>query len=143
MCPFVPIDCIDERSCYSILLMHTPWPEGGELNIVAENLTAVEQLAYVMTEKLMPEYVQPMLNKIQMSQNIRSNNGRPTSVGTNDLNIGEDENGPVEESHGDYNDLHDSDNDNEDDEMFRNGTLVMIDSINKTAIIEGTRQYYI
>lgn len=142
MCPFVPIDDIDERSCYSILLMHTPWPEGGEHQLIPEDHTAVSQLRRITIHKMLPEYVQPMLRKIQTSQDLRENNGRPTSNGTDETNTKDQEDEAVENGHGNNDDSSDDHDEDEqlDDNSQAQGIVQIIDSVNDGSIIEGTIQ---
>ena len=33
MSPYIPVNDKDESSCYSLLLLHVPWPAEGEVNL--------------------------------------------------------------------------------------------------------------
>lgn len=140
LCPFVPIDDIDERSCYSILIMHTPWPEGGESHLIHEDNTAVSQLRRIIMDKMLPEYVEPMLRKIQTSQEIRENNGRPRPDGAEEAGEGDSDDARVDNGRGDEDSDDDhNDDDNYDDNSQAQGIVQMIDSANDASIIEGIK----
>jgi hypothetical protein len=68
MSPFVPIDLGNERSCYTILLMHVPWPEGGEDFIVPADSTAVQMLIDIRKNGLAPKYLNDLLARQILSQ---------------------------------------------------------------------------
>lgn len=44
MCPYIPVDHDDESSAYSTLLLHIPWPVGGEKMILRGHDNAVDAL---------------------------------------------------------------------------------------------------
>ena len=75
--PFVPIDDKDENSSFSILLMHTPWPFGGEQDILSPGRTAVTMLQQLKDNGQLPTYVMPMLMRQLTSSNITANQGVP------------------------------------------------------------------
>ena len=63
------IDLNDERSCYAILLLHVPWPEGGEDFIVYQGLTAVQTLQEARKRPDgVPAYLENLLTKQKISQ---------------------------------------------------------------------------
>ena len=75
--PFVPIDDKDENSSFSILLMHTPWPFGGEQDILPPGRTVVTMLQQLKDNDQLPTYVMPMLMRQLTSTNITANQGVP------------------------------------------------------------------
>ena len=96
LCPYVPIDEKSERSCYSILLLHTPWPSpqgedgilpnvtldtaAGEATTTTTTTTAIEQLRHLQSvPNGLPEYVYPLLVSVQKSDNFITNQGQPCS----------------------------------------------------------------
>ncbi len=79
--PHIPVNCQEERSCYSILLLHVPWPDTrgfDESDILGEHSTAVARLQYLMEKKLLPAYVLPTLANQIRSETIFSNQGQPS-----------------------------------------------------------------
>lgn len=75
LCPYVPMNHCDEVSCFSNLLMHLPWPLGGESCLIPVGLSATQFYAVVLEQNLFPEYVQCTLEKFQHSDIIRKNVG--------------------------------------------------------------------
>ena len=75
LCPYVPVNDSDERSCYSTLLVHIPWPCGGEANILRGYDNAVECLYDLNLSDNIPEYVNYALELIHNSNVIRDNVG--------------------------------------------------------------------
>lgn len=83
--PFIPINWVDERSCYSILLLHHPWPTGGECALVnEEDITAVATLNRLRRDNLLLPYVIPMITRIETSEEIQRDQGVPVPTATND-----------------------------------------------------------
>ena len=69
MAPYISIDLDNERSCYAILLLHVPWPDGGEDFIVNQGLTAVQTLQEVRKHPGgVPPYLESLLTKQKLSQ---------------------------------------------------------------------------
>lgn len=53
--PHIPYDPINEKSCFSLLLMHYPWPVHGESAIVvSESINKVKNL---LQNDLFPHYI--------------------------------------------------------------------------------------
>ena len=75
LCPYVPINHCDEVSCFSNILMHLPWPLGGESCVIPIGLSATQFYAVVLEQNLFPEYVKCTLEKFQNSDIIRKNVG--------------------------------------------------------------------
>jgi hypothetical protein len=50
----MPVDHNDERSAYSTLLLHTPWPEAGESGLLKQGSSAVEALSHIMQSENLP-----------------------------------------------------------------------------------------
>ena len=68
----------DERSCYAILLLHNPWPNGNEDDILGDPpISAVECLKRIKSNNKLPEYVEAFVKKITTSQNIMDLQGEP------------------------------------------------------------------
>ena len=71
LCPYVPYDEQDERSAYSTLLMHFPWPAEGEINLLRGHRTAVEALRSI--RHLFPEYALKTIQEEQRTKDFLSN----------------------------------------------------------------------
>ena len=91
LCPYIPLDPNDERSCYSIILMHTVWPIEGERNLLSKSLSATERLAEMKICKLIPAYVIGTLARYHVSQTLQSNISQVQNVNHKESNI-DDEN---------------------------------------------------
>ena len=57
LCPYVPVNDSDERSCYSTLLVHIPWPSDGEEELLRGYDCAVEYLYDLKRNGDIPSYV--------------------------------------------------------------------------------------
>lgn len=75
LCPYFPINHCDEVSCFSNLLMHLPWPLGGESCLIPARLSTTQFYAVVLEQIFFPEYVKCTLEKSQHSDIIRKNVG--------------------------------------------------------------------
>ena len=75
LCPYVPVNDSDERSCYSTLLVHIPWPWGGEEEILRGYESAVECLYNLKLSDDIPPYVNYTLELLHNSNVIRDNVG--------------------------------------------------------------------
>ena len=75
LCPHIPVNDNDERSCYSTLLLHTPWPIEGEQSILRSFSSAIECLRALEIRNEIPEYVQYTLQLSHNSELIRDNVG--------------------------------------------------------------------
>ena len=69
-CPYIPVNSLSDVSCYSTLLLHVPWPYGGESQIVCDHLTFVDQVRVLHENNLLPEYVVPLLERVEKSQKL-------------------------------------------------------------------------
>lgn len=114
--------------------------------MIQESVTSVKQLRNVKEANLLPEYVQPMLQKVQTSQNVRANNGRSTQVGTNDLDCIDENNEQIDDGQGNNADIRNDEDDYQEKRLEENGIVEIIDTQNYTSFIEGTYKkihYYI
>ena len=75
LCPYVPVNDSDERPCYSTLLIHIPWPWGGEEEILRGYESAVECLYNLKLSDDIPQYVNYTLELLHNSNVIRYNVG--------------------------------------------------------------------
>lgn len=100
MCPYVLFFSEDEKSCYSTLLIHTPWPVGGEKCLLADCDNSIQRLKELIDSGGLPTYVQPMLIREQVSRAFRDNINHRCSV--HDLDDG------IEPVLNGYNDDHDN-----------------------------------
>ena len=75
LCPHIPVNDTDERSCYSTLLVHTPWPIEGEQSILRGFSSAIECLRALGLRNEIPEYVMYNLKLSHNSELIRNNVG--------------------------------------------------------------------
>jgi len=66
--PHLQIDYNDENACYAILLLHHPWPDGEEKNIVPVGVTASHHLADLMRRQMLLPHVSKTLKGIQQSE---------------------------------------------------------------------------
>jgi ATP-dependent DNA helicase PIF1 len=80
LCPHIPVNDSDERSCYSTLLVHIPWPSGGEKDILGGFKTAVECLNNLKITNQIPQYVANTLELLHQSYLIRENVGTPENT---------------------------------------------------------------
>jgi len=51
--PYIPFEPENDRSAFSLLLLHVPWPNGNESNIVPIGKSASEHLAFLKTSELL------------------------------------------------------------------------------------------
>jgi len=81
--PYAPVNRDDERFCYSALLLHTPWPVGGEDHLLRaaaigtaepEDLTAVEMFKRWLPR--MAPYVQRAIEGEEHTQTMLETNGQ-------------------------------------------------------------------
>ena len=79
MNPYIPVDETNERSAYSILLLHTDWGEGGEALLLGGCTTAVERLRNVK-DTLKP-HVLRSLQKRAHSETMLATSGQPSASG--------------------------------------------------------------
>lgn len=90
LCPHVPINDSDERSCYSSLLIHIPWPIEGEINLLQGYDTAVECYFNLKRDSRIPEYVKCTIEGYHKSDTIRDNLG--SIINSNDDDDEDDNN---------------------------------------------------
>ena len=69
-CPYIPVNKLSDASCYATLLLHVPWPYEGESKISCDNVSFVDQLDTLQKHKLLPDYVVPLLERVEKSQNL-------------------------------------------------------------------------
>ena len=74
--PYIKYDVLDESSCYSMLLLHNPWPPGGEKNILPEGVTAVQKFHSIED---FPSYVQDLVIKLKHQDSVLALQGEPLS----------------------------------------------------------------
>jgi hypothetical protein len=73
LCPKIPIDYNNERSVYSTLILHCPYPLGGEKNLIIKNKSIIETYEIYEKNKLIPKYVEKLHKKIKESESLFSN----------------------------------------------------------------------
>ena len=71
-CPYIPVDCLNDTSCYGILLFHVPWPLEGESE-VPTNEYAVKTLEALQESNALPKYAVPLIERLQKSQQLFNN----------------------------------------------------------------------
>ena len=59
--PHIPYDPTNERSCFSILLMHYPWPNDGEMAILVGD--CISRVKLLVSNDLFPQYIKDTLEK--------------------------------------------------------------------------------
>ena len=74
--PYIKYDVLVETSCYCILLLHYPWPPGGEKNISPEGVTAVQKFHSIED---FPFYVQDLVIKLKHQDSVLALQGEPLS----------------------------------------------------------------
>ena len=84
MSPHIPTDPDNERSAYSILLLHTVWPVLGERYLIDYFETAAKSLKAKIHQLTIPMYLHKMLKDITHSEAIRNNIGHPQSHNDHD-----------------------------------------------------------
>ena len=84
LCPYVPLNDMDERSCYSTLLIHIPWPIEGEDNILRGYKSAVDCLSVLKSDEKIPRYVKYYLDLSHRSDTLRQNVGTILTSGISD-----------------------------------------------------------
>ena len=71
MCPYIAVNVNDPTSCYATLLLHVPWPVGGEDSIVKDPSEAVVALDNLRKKDFgLPKYVVPFLERVDKSQRL-------------------------------------------------------------------------
>jgi hypothetical protein len=68
-CPYIPIDKLSDVSCYATLLLHVPWPPGGEADI-AKSMSPVNRLKEAENNKELASYAEPLLKRIKRSHQL-------------------------------------------------------------------------
>ena len=76
----MPVVNNDECSAYATLLLHTPWPQGGEHNLIHPELTAVIKLQTLISANHLLKYVAPMLQRQITSSIITATQGSTDAV---------------------------------------------------------------
>mmetsp|Transcript_16691 Transcript_16691/g.28000 ORF Transcript_16691/g.28000 Transcript_16691/m.28000 type:complete len:952 (-) Transcript_16691:144-2999(-) len=76
--PAPAYDPADERSCYATLLMHLPWPPGGESNLLGTFDSSIPALDYHLKHNNFPTYVMPALQRIADSETFLRTVPQPT-----------------------------------------------------------------
>ena len=84
LCPYVPLNDMDERSCYSTLLIHITWPIEGEDNILRGYKSAVDCLSVLKSDEKIPRYVKYYLDLSHRSDTLRQNVGTILTSGVSD-----------------------------------------------------------
>jgi hypothetical protein len=93
MSPMVPLNEDNEDSCYSVLLLHVPWPDGGE-NAITGGDSAIEVLARSRREGTLPVHVESMLSRIATSETNISQAiqpAAPSEEDDDDIDSGDEE----------------------------------------------------
>jgi hypothetical protein len=103
LAPFVPVDTSEERSCFSLLLLHLPWPDTGEAGLLAQHGNAVVAYHAAMQHGLFPPYVVNAIAESAKSQTLADSSAQLTSAGTTSNNDMDD--------NSEHNDVVDSDED--------------------------------
>ena len=82
ICPYRPVDEYNEKSAYSILLLHSKWGDANKwgddqnfANILGDSKTAVDRLQLI--RNTLPTYVLPTLNRRKISDNMQNETGTP------------------------------------------------------------------
>ena len=71
MCPYIATNLNDPTSCYATLLLHVPWPRGGQSSILSDPNEAVAVLQQLREDECgLPLYVRPFLERVDKSQRL-------------------------------------------------------------------------
>jgi len=105
--PKIPVDYADERSLYSTLILHCPYPKGGEENIVQVGNSIMETYNIMKLKNLIPKYVYILHKKVQASEIILQNTVELTNIFVN--------NNDYNENNSEYNNNNNDNNNNEID----------------------------
>jgi hypothetical protein len=112
MSPMVPLNEDNEDSCYSVLLLHVPWPVGGESAITGED-SAIEVLARNRRQGTWPVHVESMLSRIATSETNISQAMQPAAPSEEDEDNIDSEEG--EDNYDPWRQVQMSDDDADDD----------------------------
>jgi hypothetical protein len=78
MSPHIAYNPDNEKSCFAILLLHTPRTPNGEAGLVSGCSDAISKLQSLSTADKLPRYLLNNLRKQQISTNFLSNQGTPS-----------------------------------------------------------------
>ena len=74
LCPYIASDQTNETSCYAVLLLHVPWPQGGEENLLYGSATAVLRLNSLLVNNessdILPTYLKPLIERVERSRRL-------------------------------------------------------------------------
>jgi len=143
LCPSIPIDYKNERSVYSTLILHCPYPMGGEINILSENNNKNVFMAYNNMEKnnLLPNYLSIFHNKVKHTENllkiVDENTNKENFDNNSDMDSINDNISCIDNNNEDDNSLNENifDNDNNIENDVNND---VINNINDDNILEHT-----
>jgi len=125
--PKIPIDYSDNRSLYSTLILHCPYPKGGEDNFIKDNQSILETYNIIKTNNLIPKYVYKLHKKVQDSEIILSNNVDLSNVFINNLdynnNNDNNNNNNDNDNNNDYDNIEQNDIDNDIDQLIDNSDI--------------------
>jgi hypothetical protein len=74
LCPSIPVNYEEERSVMSTLILHVPFPFGGEKNILLNNQSVFDVYQSLEKENKIPEYVKIFHNRVKESETLLSIN---------------------------------------------------------------------
>ena len=77
LCPYIPVDDADDRSAYSTLLLHVPWPAAGESAILVGHDNVQEALEAAKTDDRVPQYAICSIDARRHSDDMFRNQGMP------------------------------------------------------------------
>jgi len=91
--PFIPFDVANERSAYSLLLLHSRWPSGIESEILPPDSCAVDQLKLLSSEGKLPSSLKTLIEQNMKIESTLAEQGKPNTSFEEDESIENDSDG--------------------------------------------------
>jgi len=118
--PSIKVDYNNELFVYSTLILHCPFPHGGEKEILKINETAFQKFNELKSNNMIPEYLEITHSIIKESEQLLDNHGTEDNINENITNYNNNTN---------YNNDYDSENDNDncndmDDDIINNDSII-------------------
>ena len=100
--PHIPFNKTDERCAYSLLLLHHPWPEGGEEDLIPDGRTAADHLKWLEKQGELSRTLETFIRDSATLEENRRSHGNPLKRSSHDcsdddgLSEDEDDEGNLE-----------------------------------------------
>ena len=114
--PYIPFQPADDRSAFSLLLLHTPWPGGEEAALVPAGVTPAQHLASLKERGELPASLVELIERHVTIQQSLDDQGTPTEgMDSTAFDLADEDDGCAEEN--DSGEEDDRPGDGEDDGM--------------------------